>query len=65
MGLVRFKRPTTAAEYESLLDVIHQLDLRLVREGGLEGTALKIHQDLEQFLDEAPFEYRNGKVEVC
>ncbi len=65
MGLLRFKKPSTVAEYESLLDVVHQLDLRLVHEGELKGVALKMHQELGQFLDDAPFEYRNGRVEAC
>ena len=59
---MRFKTPQTAQEYDKLLDVIHQLDLKLVREGILHGTAKAMHTDLEHMLERAPFEYRNGKV---
>ena len=64
-GFLYFKRPKTAQEYELLLDIVHQLDLILIKKGELKGTTKSMHTDLVQLLDDAPFEYRNGQVVAC
>lgn len=61
-GIFRFKKITTAEDYDHMLNTIHQLDLKLVKEGELKGTAKTMHADLAKMLEDAPFEYKNGQV---